>query len=614
MPSCPVSCIKRHPIHPASHNPSPGTGSPRASIVQAVQKDFLQPSPPTLQHAPFKQHANHTSASKRHANHNPACKPHTNHTPASKPHANHICASKPSSSRPALQFGRLRHVGRYAKDPWCALNLFTNLLLLVLSATTLVLYAADEEVQAERRDRWINIAFCSAGVLVWVRLLQLVVPVYHSLGPLLTTTAAMVSEVVAFVFPYIVVLSGFATLMTGVYADSVTGYSSWIESMLTLFAAMLGDFSFDAFEVDKTTGDAMPGHMTIFGQVVLVLYLVMVAILLLNLLLAIMLNRYKPEEAEGQSQFKQAQVVDYYQQQVEQTYMCGPLNLLHCLLFWLPKPPRSLQRSHRTEALMLVNPDGEVLPEMINNPEFDLLAGRGEFPHFVFLLTVYPLLSLAAVGGYILCLPFAVLQFSANVWESFFKVSGCLRTLPAVAGVASADPQPPRLSWPGQAWPQQTRTLPDSAGWNARSISKRTCRWVRPPGRRSIACTRTMVAVHGLHSSPLRAGLRTLASTCWASLLPCACWASPPCLKVLSFTDCLLNPHAHVCMRLQQWVKRMDSRQVHPAGAKLAPVSGRAAKLAKKAMKSHSGAGKLGRQLDRREDLSWQRTTGALLL
>eukprot|EP00955_Chlamydomonas_euryale_P103851 365528-Chlamydomonas_euryale.AAC.1 len=242
MPSCPVSCIKRHPIHPASHNPSPGTGSPRASIVQAVQKDFLQPSPPTLQHAPFKQHANHTSASKRHANHNPACKPHTNHTPASKPHANHICASKPSSSRPALQFGRLRHVGRYAKDPWCALNLFTNLLLLVLSATTLVLYAADEEVQAERRDRWINIAFCSAGVLVWVRLLQLVVPVYHSLGPLLTTTAAMVSEVVAFVFPYIVVLSGFATLMTGVYADSVTGYSSWIESMLTLFAAMLGDF------------------------------------------------------------------------------------------------------------------------------------------------------------------------------------------------------------------------------------------------------------------------------------------------------------------------------------------------------------------------------------
>mmetsp|Transcript_14003 Transcript_14003/g.40585 ORF Transcript_14003/g.40585 Transcript_14003/m.40585 type:complete len:356 (+) Transcript_14003:2388-3455(+) len=123
-----------------------------------------------------------------------------------------------------------------------------------------------------------------------------------------------------------------------------------------------------------------------------------------------------------------------------------------------------------------------------------------------------------------------------------------------------------------------------------------------------------MVAVHGLHSSPLRAGLRTLASTCWASLLPCACWASPPCLKVLSFTDCLLNPHAHVCMRLQQWVKRMDSRQVHPAGAKLAPVSGRAAKLAKKAMKSHSGAGKLGRQLDRREDLSWQRTTGALLL
>ena len=41
------------------------------------------------------------------------------------------------------------------------------------------------------------------------------VPVYPRLGSLLHTVATMLGEIVAFAFPYIVVVSGFATLLCG---------------------------------------------------------------------------------------------------------------------------------------------------------------------------------------------------------------------------------------------------------------------------------------------------------------------------------------------------------------------------------------------------------------
>ncbi len=43
----------------------------------------------------------------------------------------------------------------------------------------------------------------------------MVVPIYPRLGPLLTTMSKMVAEIVAFAFPYLIILSGFATLLSG---------------------------------------------------------------------------------------------------------------------------------------------------------------------------------------------------------------------------------------------------------------------------------------------------------------------------------------------------------------------------------------------------------------
>lgn len=55
--------------------------------------------------------------------------------------------------------------------------------------------------RAPPQGEHVHLAMSGMAVAVWVRALSLVVPVYPSLGPLLTTVAHMVQELVAFLFP-----------------------------------------------------------------------------------------------------------------------------------------------------------------------------------------------------------------------------------------------------------------------------------------------------------------------------------------------------------------------------------------------------------------------------
>ena len=104
----------------------------------------------------------------------------------------------------------------------------TNVILLVVSSLKLLQFRGlDDFDDRTARDGFIHVTFCSVAILVWIRSLSIIIPVYPRLGPLLNTIFKMVADVVAFMFPYIVILSGFATMLTGVYADSVVDYQSW---------------------------------------------------------------------------------------------------------------------------------------------------------------------------------------------------------------------------------------------------------------------------------------------------------------------------------------------------------------------------------------------------
>ena len=62
--------------------------------------------------------------------------------------------------------------------------------------------------------------------------------------------------------------------------------------------------------------------------------------------------------------------------------------------------------------------DGYVLPD-----DTSLLGtGRGELPHLMYLLTLYPVLALFCNALFFLYAPFAVLHFATSGWRKLYKV------------------------------------------------------------------------------------------------------------------------------------------------------------------------------------------------
>ncbi len=57
-------------------------------------------------------------------------------------------------------------------------------------------------------------------------------------------------------------------------------------------------------------------------------YIILTTILLLNLLVAILSNRYRPDDLEADTQMRISRVVDYYDVQVEHGLVCSPFCLV----------------------------------------------------------------------------------------------------------------------------------------------------------------------------------------------------------------------------------------------------------------------------------------------
>ncbi len=105
-----------------------------------------------------------------------------------------------------------------------------------------------------------------------------------------------------------------------------------------------------------------------------------------------MSNRYRPEEVEAETKFKKAQIVAYYQTQVQRNLVCSPFSLIYLGSTLLGVPSgtrRKVPTAARTPQRLLLLPlDGVVTPE----DPFDRPTGLCEFPHFVYLVTLYPIL------------------------------------------------------------------------------------------------------------------------------------------------------------------------------------------------------------------------------
>ena len=122
-------------------------------------------------------------------------------------------------------------------------------------------------------------------ILLWLRLVTFCV-LSHSLGPMVQMIFRMMGDVAVFFAIMGVIFLGFVFAVFFV-ADSHDGFTTPIESAVTLITGLISDFDFDGF------GGIQHNALFYFGYFVVVLYLFLASIILLNLLIAMMATTYE---------------------------------------------------------------------------------------------------------------------------------------------------------------------------------------------------------------------------------------------------------------------------------------------------------------------------------
>ena len=121
-----------------------------------------------------------------------------------------------------------------------------------------------------------------ASTLLWIKIL-LLLRVTRLLGPLIKMIQRMINDIMIFMILFSIQLIIFATVATLLFT-SLSTYSSFNDSMLTLFQATLGSFDYTTI-AQNSRGETL-------GDVFLTIFLIMNMILFLNLLIAILSTTY----------------------------------------------------------------------------------------------------------------------------------------------------------------------------------------------------------------------------------------------------------------------------------------------------------------------------------
>ncbi|KXZ53094.1 hypothetical protein GPECTOR_8g85 [Gonium pectorale] len=256
--------------------------------------------------------------------------------------------------------------------------------------------------------------WASLAVVFYVKFLYTLVPLVQRLGPLLNTVLNMMSELSAFLLPFLVITAGFATSFYLVFNGAqLVGLNTFTDAMLMLFEAFLNSF-------DTSRWDDLPyPELRLFGILLLVAYLVLAGILLANLLIAIISYKYRPDEVAAQSVFGLAEVVDRHQLQVEGAMLCSPFCLLQVPFNLLPRGSRPAILPYSFFRLGMAPLEGfrPAAPHLNTVP-----TGRDAVPQLLFHLSLHPIMLVTAIACFFALSPLCVLYFAIHGYESVWEV------------------------------------------------------------------------------------------------------------------------------------------------------------------------------------------------
>ncbi|KAG2442727.1 hypothetical protein HXX76_002809 [Chlamydomonas incerta] len=262
--------------------------------------------------------------------------------------------------------------------------------------------------------------FNTTAIFLWLRALQVLLPLVGGLGALLMVTSKMVWEVLKFAVLGMMVMMGVAFTMYGMYKErGVPAMDSFANVLLLLFRTFLGETMFDVMLTEKST------LYNLYGNIVVLVYTLAATVILANLLIAIISYHFKPEKVVPQSKFQDAEILKQYEYRVTHHLLGAPFSLpLLLAKAMLPSGIRCMLDADAATFMFsigIVNLDANpILGESAESTYF--ATGSAELPYLIFLLTFYPMLMAATWALGLGMAPYCVF---------YFAVKGCNAWLPA---------------------------------------------------------------------------------------------------------------------------------------------------------------------------------------
>eukprot|EP00198_Chlamydomonas_reinhardtii_P013945 XP_001703282.1 predicted protein [Chlamydomonas reinhardtii] len=240
--------------------------------------------------------------------------------------------------------------------------------------------------------------FNTTAMFLWLRALQVLLPLVGGLGALLMVTSKMVWEVLKFAVLGMMVMMGVAFTMYGMYKErGVPAMDSFANVLLLLFRTFLGETMFDTMLTEKST------LYNLYGNIVVLVYTLAATVILANLLIAIISYHFKPEKVTHQ-------------------LLGAPFSLpLLVAKALLPSGTRCMLGPEAATfmfSLGIMNLDGNPLQDESAESTF-FATGSAELPYLVFLLTFFPMLIAATWALGLLMAPYCVFYFAVkgcNIW------------------------------------------------------------------------------------------------------------------------------------------------------------------------------------------------------
>lgn len=171
-----------------------------------------------------------------------------------------------------------------------------------------------------------------------------------------------------------------------------------------MWQALLGNFDFTVFQSVSNKGTR------VYGQVMFVLYTVFAAIVLSNLLIAIVTYKYKPEQIQQQSQFEQAKHLEHYSWMVDRSLVGSPVCLVQALLVLVPHVGRRSWVDGMLQVMkFFTHPMDGLFP---GDESRTFPRGKDELPYLTYLLTLYVVTMALCFVLYAIFLPYSIIHFS----------------------------------------------------------------------------------------------------------------------------------------------------------------------------------------------------------